>query len=200
MPVVVTYEFVDGTTAEAAQVNQNFEDIAGKFNGNITDGDIAGAANIAGSKIADATLPGAKLVDADLAGGKLAALIAADLARILPNMPLAGIGTNKLKLTVHEVTFSIAISTAMTGASTTLGFATGLAPPAIAFPVATHALLGIYLRDASVSGAGNIVWSASVIAAQSGGNWTANIAVLTKLNTAGGLFAGTLAYVFGEKA
>ncbi len=49
--ITKTYEFVDATTAEAAEVNTNFDTIYNEFNGSIDNGNIKAAAAIAGSKV-----------------------------------------------------------------------------------------------------------------------------------------------------
>jgi len=49
--ITKTYEFVDATTAEAAEVNTNFDTIYNEFNGSIDNANVKAAAAIAGSKL-----------------------------------------------------------------------------------------------------------------------------------------------------
>jgi len=49
--ITKTYEFVDATTAEAEEVNTNFDTIYNEFNGNIDNANVKAAAAIAGSKL-----------------------------------------------------------------------------------------------------------------------------------------------------
>jgi len=49
--ITKTYTFVDATTAEASEVNTNFDTIYNEFNGSITNANISATAAIAGSKL-----------------------------------------------------------------------------------------------------------------------------------------------------
>lgn len=56
--ISMTYDFVDGTTAEADEVDANFATIVNEFNGSIDNDNIKAAAGILGSKL-NLAIPGA---------------------------------------------------------------------------------------------------------------------------------------------
>lgn len=65
MSTISVSNIVDGTTADAADVNSQVNTIVNDYNGNIDNSNIAAAAAIAGTKLADASVTSAKIVGID---------------------------------------------------------------------------------------------------------------------------------------
>lgn len=211
-----------GNKAKASEVNANFAAVAAKFSegaGGIIDGDISTTAAIKGSKLS--TTPGNRIptaaledeavTDAKLAndtaspgadagravsGDHIKLLTPAHLARFLPDAPggsAPGIGSNKLKLTFHEVAFntgSIPSSGALIGASVA-------ANPSSTFAQATYDLVGLYVR--TLGGTATFGSAAPVTGNGGGPNWQG--AVQCIFSGPGSVnLSGTLVYVFAQKA
>ena len=63
MAIISPAQITDGTTIDAADVNNPINTIANEFNGNIDNNNIKVAAAIDGAKLADTSIPTAKLVE-----------------------------------------------------------------------------------------------------------------------------------------
>ena len=112
--ITLTYTFANGATADAPQVNSNFNTIVSEINGNLDDANIKSGAGIATSKISgtavnlssDQTLTGKKT----LAGTNQTITTASDGATVTFNL---GLGN------MHQVTLggnrTLALSNATTG-------------------------------------------------------------------------------------
>lgn len=174
MPVVIPNVFVGGpgNKAKASEVNANFDALAAKFDAGIVNADVAVGAAIDADKLADASIATAKLeseavTDAKLAsdaifpgadsgravsGPHIKSLLEADLDRILP---AAGIGKDKLKLTVQTAGFSIT----GTPLSNTTTFA-NLGALGTPVPTASAIILAMYFQNITVTNGGDLksVW------------------------------------------
>lgn len=216
MSLTIPFTFVAATKAKASEVNANFAAVAAKFTqgaGGILDEDISTSAAIKGTKISNTPgnaiptdrLEAEAVTDAKLAndtanpgldsgravsGDHIKALTEAHLDRILP---LAGIGADRLKFTVHPVAFSFSALGAINAAVVT-GVA---ANPTISFPKATYDLVGLFIKNQTVTTATVLTPIANDVAA----NWAGSIQALNALDNGGAeTAAGSLVYVFQQKA
>ena len=215
MPVVLPGVIANGDLEDADVLMAYILALAAKFDASITAADISNGAAIrgggtsrqlstaAGERVDNAALENEAVDDRVLAfdaaspgadagravsGDHITTLTAAQLARILPAMPLAGIGLDKLKLTVHSVAFATA--------SIAAGFYNfALVTPTIAFPKATYQLVGLTIRNETRTGSGNFI--AAATSDDTGTNWVARVRASN--DTSAGVVSGTLDFVFLSK-
>jgi hypothetical protein len=206
MPLVIPVTLVDGTTAVAADVMENFDACAAKFtqgSGGISNADIASDAGIVGTKLADNTITTAKIAEEAVTDVKLAndpanpgldssravsgdhikTLTETHLDRILP---AASLGKDKLKITVATVVVSFGSLISGIRGSTPLTMDGG------PYPVATWELVGAYFKNRGGSAGVNttmITVSSSDIAT----NWAFDMTVYPG---ASGTLTGTAVAVF----
>lgn len=146
MSVTITYSFVPGTKARAAEVNQNFQDIAAKFNpgaGGIKNEDISSTAGITRDRLSD--VAGNRITQAQMdddavdsrvlkddIGGVNAAVATSDHIKdaIITNAKLVDATIKKGKLNLA----SVLIGTPGVGAHAVGTISTGL-NSATAFPI-----------------------------------------------------------------
>lgn len=176
----------------------------------------ANTANIDGTKLADNTTPGSKIVSGGIGALQLAAgavgnvaladstgasdgVTAAKIATgavtsaklaagaALANLAAASIGSDKLKLTFHAVTFTnlIAIS---------LNLSTLTVNPTLTFAKASYDLVGVFVKTISGTASAGAVFS--VIPNDSGANWAGT---LFGWCTITGSISGSVVYVFSSK-
>lgn len=221
MSLTIPFTFVAATKAKASEVNANFAAVAAKFSegaGGILDEDVSTTAAIKGTKLSNTPgnrIPTDRLEDEAVTDVKLAndvvdpgldsgravsgdhikALTAAQLARFLPNTPLAGIGSNKIKFTFHEVPLSFTATGSGQPSGDAVAITNQAANPTLAFAVATYALVGLYIKDPVYAG-GTILMSAD--ATGSGTNWAGFVRALNS-GTSGVAITCGLVYVFAQK-
>lgn len=211
MPVVIPHTFVGGpgNKAKASEVNENFQALAAKFDAGIASADAAVNAGFKGSQLS--TTPGERVGTANLENesvndGKLAfdidipgldsgravsgdhikTLTAAHLARILPDSPLAGIGSNKLKVTFATA----AISLSMFGGIPQSVLLTLSAT----FPKATYQCWGGFVLN--IGGGAQATVVSMIHVSDSATNWAAAI---NAVSPATGSFTGTAVVIFTQK-
>lgn len=219
MSLSIPYTFVGGVgnKAKASEVNANFAAVAAKFVqgvGGISDDDVSTTAAIKGSKLSstlgsrvptdrleleavtdiilanDTAIPGFDTGRA-VGGEHIKTLTAAQMARFLPNSPTAGIGKNKLKLTVHVVPFSF--SAIGRGATEVQQITEASVNPSVAFPKATYDLIGLFIKNSTLA---TILLSATA-GDNAGANWYGRVRAI-HADAASLTAAGDLVYVFLE--
>lgn len=101
-----SFDFVNGTVADAEQVDTDLNKVYTLVNGNLDNANIAASAGIDGTKLADNTVPGTKILDDAITAAKLSDSAATDALRAVTTDHIRDLAVTTAKLAATAVTYA----------------------------------------------------------------------------------------------
>jgi len=220
MPLVITNEFVDGTTAQAAEVNQNFQDVVAKFNAAIVDADISAIAGIKGTKLSSSApdqVPTAAIADLAITTPKIGplavttakigplAVTTAEIALLAVGSPQMLVGAAAANLiggngVITGTMLKITLATAAISLSGVgINPVTQTLTLSGTFPKATYDCYGAYIKNPAGVAYTTDGAVATLYPVDSGTDWALKISAHSGNSGAGAPLTGTAVVVFVSK-
>jgi len=213
MPVTLPFDLASPAQREikASELMSNYNALVNKFSAAIVDADVSTVANISGTKLASRSVTGDRIVLAGVSQNELGAssvgtaqIIDANVTTVkiadsnvtAAKILAASIAKDRLKLTVHEVAFSNTLFVDLQG-TIALGVGLQAANPSVAFPKASNALIGWYIKNITITGGTSPTGVATLLTDDSGANWAGTVRYILQSNSGATLtISGTVGYLF----